>query len=438
MKRIAALFTGILALVFYSITVGYAATEYEIQIPDGSRKVCFDSSRRGAFVCSFDNRTVYSTMLLPDFYTYKVTVSGNVKSVRQSGSLTYALFGAKMPNDYSLLELSPQSGACRYYTINNENDFDVSCFSVSDGCLYIIKKDAVYAYVKSIRLSDYTTKIYKFDTNVTEIFNNNGVTYAVLYDGSVYRLSKSGSSYCTSVNQGSKISNAGVNFISISAGTVVSLQDGTRTYISNVSENCVSLCGNNTFYAISNIAYLRQGGSTKSFSLNSAARAVLCHGGKAAVLTKNSKCVILDCDDYKSYSLPQNNTDIKNTYENYEINSDGILYRVESGTTVAQFKNSFPSAITVYDKSGNTVTSGKVKTGFKAEVSGNIYQIAVAGDLTGEGNTKSNDVSALMECFVGIAEMSDLTRTAADFNFDSSADNRDLVLIARKANTDTS
>lgn len=435
MKRIAVLCTGILVLVFYSITAIYAATEYEMQIPDSSRKICFESSSQGAFVCSFDNRTVYSTMLLPDFCTYKVTVSGNVKSVRQSGTLTYAIFGAKTPNDYSLLEFSPQSGDSRYYAINNEDDFDVSCFSVSDECLYIIKKDALYAYVKSIRLSDYKTKTYKFDTNVTEVFNNNGVTYAVLYDGSVYRLSKSGSSYCTSVNQGSKISNAGVNFISISAGTVVSLQDGTRRYISNVSENCVSICGNDTFYAVSDIAYLRQGDSTKSFSLNSDARAVLCYGGKAAVLTKSNKCVILDSDDYKSYSLPHNNTDTKNNYENYKINSYGILYGVESGTTVAQFKDSFSSAVTVYDKSGTSVTNGKVKTGFKAELDEEIYQIAVAGDLTGEGNTKSNDVSALMECFAGITEMSNLTRTAADFNFDGNTDNRDLVLISRKASS---
>lgn len=433
MKRISALFMGILTLVLLGITVCYAESEYEMQIPSDCKKLCFDSNSRGAYVCGFNGKTVYSSEILPEFRTAWVTASGYVKSVSQSGSLTYALISGKNPDDYSVLELNPKSGAYTYYTLSKETDIDSSCFSTSGGCIYLIKKDAVYAYVKSINLLNGRTDTYKFADNVTSLFNNNEATYAVLYDGSIYRLSGGNSTYCTSVNPGGKISNAGAGYIRISTGAVVSLSDGKQTYINNTEDNCVSRGGGNFFYAVGKTAYLKNGDSTRSFSLNSAAKAVLSYGDKSAVIMQNNRCVILNSRDFQSYSLPKTQAGA-NTYNDYYINGDGILCGVESGTTVSEFKKNFSSNVTVYDNGKSVVTSGKMRTGYSADTGDGIYSIAVAGDIAGAGDIKSNDVSALMDLLVGKTQMTDLLRAAADFNHDGSADNKDLVLIARKAN----
>ena len=54
------------------------------------------------------------------------------------------------------------------------------------------------------------------------------------------------------------------------------------------------------------------------------------------------------------------------------------------------------------------------------------------GDITGEGNVKSNDVSALMSYFVNKSDLSGVYLKSADFNRDGNIDNKDLVSIARQ------
>ena len=86
-----------------------------------------------------------------------------------------------------------------------------------------------------------------------------------------------------------------------------------------------------------------------------------------------------------------------------------------------------------YDRDGKEITSGKIKTGYRAVISEVIYEISVSGDITGEGNVKSNDVSALMSYFINKSDLGGVYLKSADFNNDRKIDNKDLVGIARKA-----
>ena len=60
------------------------------------------------------------------------------------------------------------------------------------------------------------------------------------------------------------------------------------------------------------------------------------------------------------------------------------------------------------------------------------YTIAVCGDVTGEGNVNSKDVTLLQKHLCGNAKLSGAFLKAADFNLDGKVDNRDLVLISRQ------
>lgn len=113
--------------------------------------------------------------------------------------------------------------------------------------------------------------------------------------------------------------------------------------------------------------------------------------------------------------------------------SDGIVYGIYSGETVADFKNK-TSAENVYKADGTLAKSGKLKTGFTAVIDSKTYVIAVCGDVTGEGNVNSKDVTILQKYLCDNAELDGAYLKAADFNLDGEADNRDLVLISRQKN----
>lgn len=437
-KRLISLIFSIITLVLLSADISYASTEYNASILDGCSSLCYDSNAHGAFACGFNADKVCAVSFMPEFSARSVSVSGYIRSVKQSGQYTYALVHKDVVTDYYiLLELNNTDGSCKYYDIKGEQNLVIKYFSVSDGSIYLLKSDDLYAYVKRISLSSGKTQNFKFNNeNVTEIFNNNGNTYARLYDGSIYKLTPSGATYCASIRQSDKFSNAGVNYICTNGGTLVSLTDGSKSSINAAGQNCVSVSSGRIYYINSGMAYVNSGDDNRSASLSGKTKAVLSFNGQSVLLTTDNTAVSLPYSDYRSAPATDNpggnvTQQQTNPTSDYKINSNGVLYPVESGTTVLQFKKSFSYEVKVYDSGGNEVTSGKMKTGYRAGINGMTYSVAVRGDITGEGNVKSNDTAGLMEYLADITNLSDAFLTASDYNLDGTTDNRDLVLISR-------
>ena len=430
-----------IVLVAYTITLqntikSHALTEYNPDILNSCTTLYCDNNEQGSFVYGFNANGISCVRVLPDFCSRQLAVKGKVRAMCQNGKYSYAIAHTDViENNFLIYEFDSLNGNSKTYELLGENKIVPKHFSVSDKCIYLLKTDGLYAYVKRINLSDGKTKNYKFsNNNVTAIFNNNGNTYAVLYNGSIYKLTASGSAFCAEITNGnSKISNAGADYIFTSNGELVCLADGEKSYITGVQTNCTATSNNSTYYAIGSTTYLNS--NAKSIKLDDTIKSVLAYGNKSAAVTTDNDIFVLTSSDYKQESEQNNNGNNSNysnsPHTNYKINSNGIITAVDSGTTVSQFKKQFSGDCTVYDTNGSVVKSGKMKTGYQLIYGSNTYSVAVRGDVTGEGNIKSNDIAMIMEYFTNSRSLSSVKIAALDYNLDGIADNKDLVLISR-------
>ena len=121
----------------------------------------------------------------------------------------------------------------------------------------------------------------------------------------------------------------------------------------------------------------------------------------------------------------------------YDIRG-GYIFGVDQGTTVAALKKEldYSGELAFRDYRGRALTSGRIGTG--AEVlhypDGSLdgtYTIVVTGDLTGEGNINTSDLTAMVKQLSGEKRLEEAGIYAADINADSAVDIRDLYILHR-------
>ena len=419
MKRLISLAVAVMLITLLGVCRSRAYNEYNLTDLAACSSVKSDSNGKGGFVCAFSGNTVFSARLVPDFSAYNFSVGGRIRSVSQSGSYTYALvFDDAFTNKYSVYSLNLDNGNVSQNTFVDEN-FMTNSFSVTDNRIYYIKTDSLKSYVACRDFSSDKKSKITFSDNVNEVFNNNGKSYARLCDGSIYKLSQSSSTYVADTGELKNIYNAGINRVINEDGFIVSLSDNSRDYVSNATAE-----------------------KTKSVSIPDRATAVVSYKKQCAVLLDNGTVQVFGSAEFEEKKTSGNDgsndnhnsskSDIQPNNSEY-LFSDGIVYGIYSGETVADFKNK-TSAENVYKADGTLAKSGKLKTGFTAVIDSKTYVIAVCGDVTGEGNVNSKDVTLLQKYLCDNAELDGAYLKAADFNLDGEADNRDLVLISRQKN----
>lgn len=437
MKRLISLLTAVILISCVSICKSRAYEEYNLSDLANCSGIKSDSNSRGGYLCAFSGNTVFSAKLVPDFSAYNFTVSGHIRGVSQSGKYTNALvFDDAFTNKYSVYSLDTDNGNVRKTSFNDEN-FRTDSFSVSDNCVYYIKTDSTYAYVACVDLSTGRKTKINFSQNANEIFNNNGKSYVRLYDGSVCRLSQASSACVANTGEFRNIANVGINKVINQDGFIVSLSDNSREYVSNAEFGKVSASDGKVFIAVNYRLSRKASDKTQSVSIPKAAKAVVAYKNRCGVLLDNGTVQVYESSDFDEKKTADNNnhSDSSNSDNQAVISdyifSDGIIYGVYSGETVADFKAK-TSADAVYKSDGSVAKSGKLKTGFTTVINSKTYTIAVCGDVTGEGNVNSKDVTLLQKHLCGNAKLSGAFLKAADFNLDGKVDNRDLVLISRQ------
>ncbi len=118
--------------------------------------------------------------------------------------------------------------------------------------------------------------------------------------------------------------------------------------------------------------------------------------------------------------------------------SKGIIRGIEPGTTIAQIKSNIDygdCGISFTDHNGKAKTSGSIGTGAAITFSGGgesvTYTIIIRGDLTGEGNIKSNDKNSLYGYLLGSDSLTNTELLAADVTNNGTVDVKDLLALTK-------
>lgn len=417
-----------LFFLFFAVSTVYSEAERNLSVFEECNEYYTDNNSDGSFIYGCNFSTLYASRILPSLSVRYVKTDGIIRAVSHSGSCSYALY--EKNKAYFITELNTVNGECFTYSFGTLKSIENSSFAFCDSIAYFIFTDDTYTYVRSYDNNGKALRKYTFNENVWRLVVNDSKVYALLYNGEIYKLDKDGSHYCTVINTGYGFCNAGNGYIYSEAGTLFSLTDNNIEHISGTKLNCVVKSENRLIYSDDwAIEY-----NGKFYKSKNKIQSLFFYGNNVAFLDNNLNLNTIKLSDFKDADIKLiNNYGNESRNESFKVNSDGYISGIDCGTTVTEFKKHFSNEVNIYDKEGNEITSGKIKTGYRALITDVIYDISVLGDITGEGNVKSNDVSALMSYFVNKSDLSGVYLKSADFNNDGSIDNKDLVGIARKA-----
>lgn len=444
-KRTFCILLSILIFIYSPIYAAAFSSFNALQLENCSR-IYVDSNSYGGFVYGFRGKTLYSSMLVPSHYNRYVNVSYNINSVCQSGELSCAMYICdNKTSKYCITGINMNSGAVVDYTFVGVNDASSKMFSLSGSYAYFMRSDATYSYIAVYGLDGKYKKKCSFNDNVYLLFNNNSITYAMLYDGRIYRFSGTGYTLVANIGRGVNASNAGIGYICTESGMLVSLENGNTSSVSADSQNCIVSANGGVYRADGfRLNFTKNNVSERSIELSSKIRCIVTHNNRIAALDYAYDYNDISDSELKSYEIRNNSSSI---YNNSGVNQSGNdefpnEYRVEKGkyligvtpsTSVSAFKKKFSKSILIYDSNGNTVSSGMIKTGYTVSIGNNSYTIIISGDVSGEGNVKSNDTNVLMNYLAGAVELSEIQLESADYDLNGIVDNRDLVYIARNS-----
>ena len=322
---------------------------------------------------------------------------------------------------------------------------DKTSFAVSGDEAFVIKTDDIYAYVQSFRLGGNELHKYKFNSNLSRLFQDGSNVFALLYTGELYQIGNGGSQYVARLETDSTPFNAGDGYIFTDKHELVSLYDGSTEYIMSAKPKLTTA---SEYGLITHSGSSVKCGSREVLQCSSPAYVLSCKNLCAAVYSDFSYDITklnTENDNAKPDKSPaESNRSLRNNSvgqsEDDEISlsipypvRNRTICDVEASLSVSEFFSCFDEKPELYNADGARIYNGNIKTGYTIRYNDALYEIAVKGDLNCDGKLKDNDVSALMLHLAGKKPLTGASLIAADYNLDSRVSNADLVLMAKAA-----
>lgn len=366
----------------------------------------------------------------------------------------------------------------------------ISDFNLKEHCITAAKYDYIYAVdtkkpdtVYKYQLDGTLYETYNLGKNIKSLFtDSNNIVFAIT-DGGIFNVETNGFISCDVPSVPYSFSG---NYCCDSRGKIFTF-NGTSGFKTVMHTDYSKLCVlNDTVYAAeNNIVYILDDSGKPQYKYELTADIQkLCVSGNIAAVMYGNNVQILHKEEFDLIADESSNntvSEISNNIEksepvstptttsqpvskppvnslmqqdnsaseqkNYSISSSryrmnsGIITNIPQGTTIAQLKQNISygsNTITVTNHNNKIQTSGQVGTGWRIDFSGNgkitSYYTVITGDVTGEGNINSSDVSALSDYLLEKSDLSVYALYAADLNSDGMCNSLDLLLLKQKIN----
>ena len=113
---------------------------------------------------------------------------------------------------------------------------------------------------------------------------------------------------------------------------------------------------------------------------------------------------------------------------------NGYFTKVTLGEDVSSIRSyleSLGAEVGVLNKNWQTKLSGKVSTEDLISINDKVYEIAVYGDITGDGNVSIKDLLLVQKYLLGSQNLTESNKEAADVSHDGKVTIKDLLLVQK-------
>ena len=296
----------------------------------------------------------------------------------------------------------------------------------------LLVDSCTFTYSVSAIVSGYSGGAYVVSGN--KLFRNSGGGYYAMGGGAV----SSPAAFCFD------------DTLIDAQGRVYSVNSGGMSLLFNAdfSGNQPSACVIGSYIYCSNgnqiTRYDMSGNKSAYLNVVGAVKAMYSRNGRIYALSGDSRIneigekefILINNNDQSANNDSRSNNN-KISSEVYRVDSTNYrISLINSPTTFAQFKKNmrFDGYKAKLFRGAKELTGGNVGTAMTAVFSSDnsyTYELAVRGDITGEGNINSRDVKELMSYLLGDISFDGVYYIAADVSDDDEVDILDLAILSR-------
>ncbi len=295
------------------------------------------------------------------------------------------------------------------------------------------------------------------------VYNNSNV-YALAADG-VYSVTSSGAAKIGSLKPQTDFYFYG-NLCCTSNGKIYTFdtQKGFSFYFSSDNQHIAVM--NNRIYASNrNMIYcLDLDGKIRTKYTANDTITDLCAANNCLAFVTNGNIHIINADDFSMVQSEVSKESSENSRASKTENSQSSsfvsggsemtfpkqvqssvynlnqsLIEIPCGKTIAQLKKEITYTgytACFFDYNHKIKTSGILGTGAELTLTDNTksytYTFWVCGDISGEGNLNTRDITALSDYLIGKSDLTDLQLQAANLNKDNTVDTADLLSLYKQ------